>query len=45
MIPIIEVEKEASNKNLTKEKVDETIEKLKRAGEIYEPKREFIQKI
>lgn len=44
-IPFNEIIKEAETKNINKEKLEEVIEKLKRAGEIYEPKRDFIQKI
>ena len=44
-IPIDDLVMEAEKKNMTKEKIEEIIEKLKRAGDIFEPKRGFIQKI
>ncbi len=44
-IPFAEIIKEAESKNINKDKLEEVIEKLKRAGEVYEPKRDFLQKI
>ena len=44
-IPIEDIMAEASEKNITESKVEEVIEKLKKEGEIFEPKRGFIQKI
>lgn len=45
MIPIDDLVEEARAKNIEGDKVDEVIEKLKRTGDIFEPKRGFIQKI
>ena len=44
-IPIDDLVMEGEKKNITKDKIEEVIEKLKRAGDIFEPKRGFIQKI
>jgi len=44
-IPIDDVIEEAKLKGLDEEKVEETLEKLKRVGEIFEPRRGFISKI
>ncbi len=44
-IPIEDVVKEAQEKGVSADKAEEVIEKLKRAGDIFEPKRGFIQKI
>ena len=44
-IPIEEVVKSAAEKNINAEKVDEVIERLKRSGDLFEPRRGFIQRI
>lgn len=44
-IPIDDVIEEAKAKDINEEKVEEAIEKLKRVGELFEPRRGFIQKI
>ena len=44
-IPIEDIIKEAQDKGIEEEKVDEAIDKLKRSGDIFEPKRGYIQKI
>jgi replicative DNA helicase Mcm len=44
-IPIEDIYIEALERGISEEKVDEAIEKLKRSGDIFEPKRGFIQKI
>ncbi len=44
-IPIEEVVKEAEGKGLPQDQVDEVIEKLKRAGDIFEPKKGFVTRI
>ncbi|HJN56399.1 MAG: minichromosome maintenance protein MCM [Candidatus Woesearchaeota archaeon] len=44
-IPIDDVIEEAKNKGIAGEKVEEVLEKLKRVGEIFEPRRSFIQKL
>ncbi|MBW2963948.1 minichromosome maintenance protein MCM [Candidatus Woesearchaeota archaeon] len=44
-IPIEDVVKEAQEKGISADKAEEVIEKLKRSGDIFEPKRGFIQKI
>lgn len=45
MIPIDDIVAEAREKGVEADKVDEALEKLKRVGDIFEPKRGFIQKI
>jgi len=44
-IPIEDVTEEARDKGIDPDKVDEIIEKLKRAGDIFEPRHGFISKI
>ncbi|MBU4456264.1 MAG: minichromosome maintenance protein MCM, partial [Nanoarchaeota archaeon] len=44
-IPVEEIMEEAEKKGIPRHKVDESIEKLKRSGDIYEPKKGFIEKI
>jgi replicative DNA helicase Mcm len=44
-IPIEDIMSEATEKGLTESNVEEVIEKLKRSGDIFEPKRGHIQKI
>jgi replicative DNA helicase Mcm len=44
-IPIAEIVEMGKQKKMTEEQVSESIEKLKRSGDIYEPKRGFISKI
>jgi len=44
-IPIEDVVAEAVEKNIPEPQIEEIIEKLKREGEIYEPRRGFISKI
>ncbi len=44
-IPIEDITQEAKNKGVDSDKVDEIIEKLKRAGDIFEPRHGFISKI
>ncbi|HII17265.1 TPA: minichromosome maintenance protein MCM [Candidatus Woesearchaeota archaeon] len=44
-IPIDDIIAEAKGKGLTEEKVEESINKLKIGGEIFEPRRGFIQRI
>lgn len=44
-IPIDDVMREASSKGLEEDKVEEAIEKLKRSGDLFEPKRGFLQRI
>jgi len=45
MIPIEEIVKTAAEKNIDADKVEETIEKLKRTGDLFEPKPGKVQKI
>jgi replicative DNA helicase Mcm len=45
IIAIEMIAQEASNKNLSLEDVEEVLEKLRRSGDIFEPKRGFIQKL
>jgi len=44
-IPIDDVIEEAKNKGIAEEKVEEVLEKLKRVGEVFEPRRGFISRI
>jgi replicative DNA helicase Mcm len=44
-IPVEDIVAEASEKNISESQVEEIIEKLKREGEVYEPRRGFISKI
>ncbi len=44
-IPMEDIVAEATEKNIPEAQVEEIIEKLKREGEIYEPRRGFISKI
>jgi replicative DNA helicase Mcm len=44
-IPIDDVIAESREKGISEEKVEEVLEKLKRVGEIFEPRRGFISKI
>ncbi|MBU2497143.1 MAG: minichromosome maintenance protein MCM [Nanoarchaeota archaeon] len=45
LIPIEDIRKEVSDKGLDPDSVDEIIEKLKRDGDIFEPKKGFVQRI
>jgi len=44
-IPLEDVIKEGKERGIDEEKIVETIEKLKRSGDLFEPKRGFISKI
>jgi len=44
-IPIDDIIAEAKEKNIEEDKVEETIEKLKRSGDLFEPRRGFISRI
>jgi replicative DNA helicase Mcm len=44
-IPIEDILREAAAKGMQEDKVEEAIEKLKRSGDIFEPRRGFISKI
>ncbi|MBU0456518.1 MAG: ATP-binding protein [Nanoarchaeota archaeon] len=44
-IPIENVIEAAQEKNINQEKVEQTLEKLRRSGDIFEPKRGFIQRL
>ncbi len=44
-IPIEDVVNEAKNRGLDEDKVEEALEKLKRSGDVYEPRRGFVSKI
>ena len=35
----------AKNKGITEEKIEEVLEKLKRVGEVFEPRRGFLSRI
>ena len=45
IIPIEDVIKDAGTKGIERSKVEETVEKLKRSGDIFEPRRGFVQRI
>ena len=44
-VPVEEVIRAAEEKGIPREQVDEVIEKLKRAGDIFEPKKGFVTRI
>jgi replicative DNA helicase Mcm len=44
-IPIEDIEEEARIKGISPEKVEEVLERLKRVGEVYEPRRGFLSRI
>ncbi|MCH8328972.1 MAG: minichromosome maintenance protein MCM [Nanoarchaeota archaeon] len=44
-IPIDDIMEEAKNKGIDEEKAEEVLEKLKRVGEVFEPRRGFLSKI
>ncbi|MDP2750217.1 MAG: minichromosome maintenance protein MCM [Nanoarchaeota archaeon] len=44
-IDIADIMREASSRNVEEDEVEEVIEKLKRSGDIFEPKRGFVQRI
>ncbi|MBT3394820.1 minichromosome maintenance protein MCM [archaeon] len=44
VIPLESIMAEAAEKSIKEDKVEEIIEQLKRSGEVFEPKRGFIQK-
>ena len=43
-IPVEDIVKEAEEKGIKTDSVDEAIEKLKRSGDLFEPRRGFIQR-
>jgi replicative DNA helicase Mcm len=45
IIPVENIIEAAQEKNLSKDVVEETLEKLRRSGDIFEPKRGFIQRL
>ena len=44
-IPIEDVVAEAKNRGLDEDKVEESLERLKRSGDVYEPRRGFLSRI
>ena len=44
-VPIEDILEAANRKGIRKEEVEEVIERLKRQGDLFEPKRGFIQRI
>jgi replicative DNA helicase Mcm len=44
-IPIDDIIEESKSKGIAEEKVEEVLEKLKRVGEVFEPRRGFLSKI
>ena len=45
IVPVENIIEAAQEKNISKEKTEETLEKLRRSGDIFEPKRGFIQRL
>ena len=45
VIPIEDIIAEAKEKGIEEDKVNESIEKLKRSGEIFEPRQNFVSRI
>ncbi|MBT5342647.1 minichromosome maintenance protein MCM [Candidatus Woesearchaeota archaeon] len=45
IIPIENIIEAAQEKNISKEQVEDILEKLRRSGDIFEPKRNFVQKL
>jgi replicative DNA helicase Mcm len=45
IIPIELIIQEAANKKISSEEVEDVLEKLRRSGDVFEPKRGFIQKL
>ena len=45
IIPIEDIVKNAQEKGMSLDKIEETLEKLKRSGDIFEPKKGFLQKL
>ncbi|MEK6969894.1 MAG: minichromosome maintenance protein MCM [Nanoarchaeota archaeon] len=45
IIPIENIVEVAKDKNITQEKIDDALEKLRRSGDIFEPKRGFVQRL
>lgn len=45
IIPIDDVMEEAKNRGVSEDKAEEVLEKLKRVGEVFEPRRGFLSKI
>ncbi len=45
IIPVEEVARAAQEKNISPEQVEEVLEKLRRSGDIFEPRRGFVQKL
>ncbi len=44
-IPIDDITEEAKNRGISEDKVEEVLEKLKRVGEVFEPRRGFLSRI
>ncbi len=44
-MPVVDIYSEAMKRGITQEKVDEALEKLKRSGDIFQPKQGFVQRI
>lgn len=45
IIPLDEISKEAQSRGITENDLEETIQKLKRSGDVFEPRRGFISKL
>ena len=45
VVPVEQIKEAAKEKNITGEQVDDILEKLRRSGDIFEPKRNFVQSL
>ena len=45
VIPVENIIEAAQEKNISSENVEEILEKLRRSGDVFEPKRGFIQRL
>ena len=45
IIPVENIIAAAKEKNISPDKVEETLEKLRRSGDVFEPKKGFIQRL
>jgi replicative DNA helicase Mcm len=45
VVPVENIIEAAQNKNIDKEKVEEILERLRRSGDVFEPKRGFVQRL
>jgi len=45
VVPVEQIKEAAKEKNIAEEQVDDILEKLRRSGDIFEPKRNFVQSL